>query len=479
MSRQRTLTIAAAILLTSLSLPSQRGVRTLTSTGLTHTDVKLSPNGQWVAFRTSKAGAPALGLSHTSAGSKEIVLFSGSSLTRFLWHPDSRGLYYQNGARIEYVRTVGGVPFLVGTLGGNSPTLHTIDPTGKFLLGVSNDVNLTYRIWRLDTDGQTSATTLHTVPFNFLDWLTVDPSGKFIAFTSQPSGVPFAAAEILRIDIDGKNEYQLSGGPMPDILRLLKVSQPRNLAWVDSGKTLLFAAADVLPAPWQVFRISETDPDPLLMTSSDAIHTDISVAGNWAVYRGTILHKSATPHHHGIVSVMPLEGGGRVLLEPETDWVMTGSPSMDKFNLSVAFGGYPAGSPPLTRSEVQMIALDREVRVYPRAVLGSRLNFELPVNTGERGTLFLSTGILELDPKQQLSLPGFIYRVALDPAVLLPVLSGTGTGSGPLKAQAVIPNDPQLIGWEVYLQGLRVRPVTPAAGDLTRLVKLRFFNYRT
>ena len=109
---------------------------------------------------------------------------------------------------------------------------------------------------------------------------------------------------------------------------------------------------------------------------------------------------------------------------------------------------------------------------------GKVLNFELPVDLGERGTLFLSLDILELDAKAQLSIPGLEYRVALDPAVLLPVIIGTGDGSNPLWASVVIPLVQSLIGLEVYLQGMRIKPGSPLTGDFSRFVKLRFFDYR-
>lgn len=474
----RVLLSVLTLLVLVLTLPSQRGVRTLTTTGRSHSIPKLSPNGNWVAFRTTNAGVAALGISHTDPGSKESILYTGILLTKFFWHPDSRGLFYMRGTVIEYIRTVGGVPLAVGTIGGNSPTMHGIDPTGKYLFGVSRDVNFTYQIWRLNTDGNTNPTTIHTVKFNFLDSLVMDSSGQKIAYTSQPAGAPFAPVDIRRIDADGKHDISMTQGPIPDILRLLAVSRPKDLTWVDQGKTLLFTAADRQAAPWQVYRISEKDPDPLLMTDTNFFHTNPLVRGDWVVYRATIRHQSQTPHDHSIIGLMPTSGGGRVPLEPELDWVINGAPTMDDGNQKIAFAAYAKSAPPGSRPEIQLIYLDREVRTYPRATLGKTLNFELPVALNERGTLFLSTSILELDPKKQLSIPGLVYRVALHPAVILPLLSGIGSGTAPLKVSVTIPLDQSLIGLEVYLQGLRVKPGTPLKGDLTRFVKLRFFDYR-
>ena len=470
--------IALAVLAVVLPLPAQRGVQSLTSSGLAHTEPKLSPNGQWVAFKTTSTGLPALAIIRTDGSSKESILYSGATLTRFCWHPDNRGLYYQRGSAIEFLLTSGGTGLSVGTIPGNGSALHDIDPTGTYLVGSSFDANFSYQIWRLNTDGKTNPSTILRIPNNFIDSLVIDPSGAKIAYTSQPSGAPFAPVDIRRVDVDGKNDMSMSGGPIPDILRLLQVSRPKNLSWVDQGTTLLFMAADRQNAPWQIYRVTDTDHDPMLMTDTEFFHMDPSVHGDWLVYRGTIRHQSQAPHDHAILGLMPSEGGGRVPLEPELDWVLLGAPSMDTGNTMVAFAGYPVGSPPGTRSEIQLMRLDREVRAYPRATLGKVLNFELPVELGERGTLFLSLNILELDAKAQLSIPGLEYRVALDPAILLPVVSGTGDGSNPLRASVVVPLIQSLIGLEVYLQGMRIKPGSSLAGDFSRFVKLRFFDYR-
>jgi len=478
LSSSRVLLTALAVSLTALGSAAQRGVRAITTSGVAHAEPRISPNGKWVAFKTSNNGVTALGIVHTDIGPAERFLFTGKTLTRFCWHPDSRGLFYQTGAAIRYISTLGGTPLAIGTISGNSPTLHGLDPTGAYLVGVSNDTSFNYQIWRLNTDGKTSATTIHRVPFNFIDSVVIDPSGQKIGYTSQPAGAPFAPVDIRRVDVDGKNDMSMSGGAIPDILRLIALRQPKQLAWADDGETLLFTAADLQVAPWQVYRVSETDHDPMLMSGTSFFHTEPSVRGDWLVYRGTIRHQSSTPHDHWVVGIMPPEGGGRVPLEPESDWVMTGAPSMDALQHKVVFAGYAVGSLPGARPEIHLIELDREVRVYPRATIGSALNFELPVASGESGTLFLSADLLALDAGSQVSIPGLVYRVAVNPSVLLPVVSGVGNGVDPLSVRAVIPLDQALIGIQVYLQGLRLKPGSPVSGDLTRFVQLRFFDYR-
>ena len=56
------------------------------------------------------------------------------------------------------------------------------------------------------------------------------------------------------------------------------------------------------------------------------------------------------------------------------------------------------------------------------------------------------------------------------------LISGVGSGQQPLRLTATIPNDTSLIGFTVYLQGVRVQGTNPDRGDFTRYVELQFFK---
>ena len=59
---------------------------------------------------------------------------------------------------------------------------------------------------------------------------------------------------------------------------------------------------------------------------------------------------------------------------------------------------------------------------------------------------------------------------------MAPLRSGVGSGQQPLRLTATIPNDPSLIGFTVYLQGVRIQSTNPDRGDFTRYVELQFFK---
>ncbi|MCA8955798.1 MAG: hypothetical protein KDC87_06980, partial [Planctomycetes bacterium] len=427
----------------------------------------------WVAFKTDQAGVPALGIVHTTAPNSEAVLQSGVGLTRFVWAPDSSGLYYQDGSAVYYTRTQGGTPRLVGTLTGLAPILHDIDSAGTLLIGTRSPKVGDYSVFTFPTSGATAAVDIVQTTGYFLSSVAIDPSGKKIAYTSQASGFPHLPIDVRMVDVDGKNDVSLTGGPIPNTA--VSFSLPRDLVWADAGQTLLFTAIDPASFTWQVARVTTASPLPQALTGGPGFHADTGVSKD----RSTVVYRAITAHNYQVAGVCPAIGGGRVLLEPELDWNFTGKPSTDRTGFRVAFAGYLVGSMPGTRAEIQLIELDREIKVAPLPRLGASVTLELPVALNEQGTLFLSTGLLHPDPTKGptlIPIPGLVYKVALNPAVLIPVLAGVGDGKGPLSLNATVPNDPALNGFTVYLQGLRVKSSSPLSGDLTRYVELQFFQ---
>jgi hypothetical protein len=462
----------------ALTLPSQRGVRTLTTSGVAHSEPRLSPNGKWVAFKTAQNGLPALGIIHTDPNSIETILFSSNTLTHYRWSPDSAGLYFQDGNLISHIRTVGGTPRSIRQVSGSGVRLMAVDPGDKFVLGTRGDSNSNHSIFSLPTDGQSLPNDLLTIQFFYLDHVTIDPSGQKIGYTSQLAGTPFAPIDIRRVDVDGNNDTSLSAGPIPDANRQIAQSLPRDLSWADNGTTLTFTAADnTTTAFWQVFRVSPTQNIPQPLTG-DGQYVGSSVARdqNWMVCSGVVRHSAPPAHFHTVPVLLPAAGGARVPLEPEEDWVIAGAPSIDGFGAKVAFAGYRTTTPGSPRAEVHLIELDREIEVSPRPTLNQSIVFKLPLFNGERGTLFLSTGVVDPDPKLQFALPGFTYRVALQPTVLFPLLTGVGNASGSISISTTVPNDPALVGFTVYLQGMRIIATNPDKGDFTRYAELRFFD---
>ena len=166
---------------------------------------------------------------------------------------------------------------------------------------------------------------------------------------------------------------------------------------------------------------------------------------------------------------MPASGGGRVLLEPDNDWVFQGDPSIDGAGQKVAFAAsFLDEKNNLTTAQVYLVELDREVVIAPRAAPGGKIDISLPVEKGEQGMLFLSVKLL---PKP-FTVVGFTYGVAIDTNLMVQLLNGVGDGSSPLKLSNVqIPNDANLKGIEVYVQGIRSK--NGSTGDFTRYVELQ------
>ncbi len=460
-----TVLAVAALVGSAVMLPSQRGVRALTTVGAS--DVQISPNGNWVAFKTSSNGTSALGIISTVPNSKPSNLVVDKSLTNFIWAPDSAGLYYQIASTVNYIRSIGGTAKQITKISGVNPRIYAPDSKDSFLIGTRSDSAGGNAIFTVPTDSSAFAKDILSSAANFFAHVTLDPTDKKIAYTSQLTQFPHAPIGIRAVDIDGKNDASMSGGTMPRAG--VNVSLPRSLAWSDSGTTVLFVAVDTTKTTWEIMRVTTAGKPPVPMTLPKQHFQRLSVSRDMslAVTMGLTFHGNIVP------IVMPAKGGARIPLEPETNWVFAGPPSIDSGGLKVAFGGYKAGTTG-QRPEVQLIELDREIVVEPRPELKAQLTFKLPLLFGERGTLFLSTGLLPADPKKQLQVPGFTYGVAIDLNILFNLVSGVGKGP-PLSFTATVPNDTALIGFTVYLQGVRVRSTNPDKGDFTRYAELQFF----
>lgn len=448
----------------AVSLPAQRGVRTLTSVGASN--VQVSPNGNWVAFKTSANGTSALGIISVVANSKPSNIVVDKSLTNYIWAPNSAGLYYQIASTINYVRSVGGTPKLIVKVSGINPRLYGVDAKDKFLFGTRSDTKGGNAIFTVPTDSSANAKDILTNAGNFFAHLVIDPTAARFAYTSQLTQFPHSPIDIRAVGVDGKNDASLSGGAMPRTG--VNVGLPRSLAWTDSS-SVLFVAVDTSKTTWEVMRVTTAGKAPIPMTLPKQHFQRLSVSRDLSlvVTMGSTLQGNVVP------IVMPAKGGARIPLEPETSWVFAGPPSIDSGGLKVAFGAYKAGTTG-GRPEVQLIELDREIIVAPRPALKVQLTFKLPLLFGERGTLFLSTGLLPNDPKKQIAVPGYAYAIAIDPNFILPLISGVG-GGAPLSFQATVPNDTALIGYTVYLQGVRLRAGSPVKGDFTRYAELQFF----
>ena len=427
-------------------LPSQQPLTPLTTSNDQHLDSAISPDGLQVVF---KVGLGKIGQVSTRTGAESILVTSfQNDLFDVLWAPDSLELYYVQGDRVRSVSRSGGNPLILATLQGSDLRIWDVDPTGRSIVG-SRRAGGIYHIFTLDTSGQFLPQDI-VESVNVLDDIHVDPSGTVILYRAWPA-LPFAPKEYYRADLDdGGNQVLLQMTGFGD-----------SAAWTDDGQT--FAMTTLTPTEPPTLGLVRVGPSGVqeLLTGTVTVARRSTVSAD----RQWILFEASNPKGGGVnPAVMPGMGGGAVMLASGQNLIfnggsLTGGLSMDHDNLLVAFSANQAdiGGDP---DQIYAVALDREIRVYPRVEVGESLWFELPVELDELGVLALSTGVGVGAP---FTLPGVSGALELlfGPGEIAIILSGMGTGTEPLSRQMEVPNDPALIGQEFYFQGLRI-PVSSA-----------------
>ena len=437
-------------------LPCQRQVKQITKAEEAHFDAKISPDGKSVAFR----GAQKIGVVGTSGGT-ETAVAQGANLGSFVWSPNSAGIYYLDGTTVKFVSKSGGNALSIGT-GSGSLFLWGVDRADKTIYGTRSDNNNNYYVFSLPTSGSASPKDIVSITTNYwVEQVAVDFSGSKLAYFVSLQGV-HKPKDLRVADADGKNEKSWSGGAK-------LASTTRNLAWSDAGKTVIFTTlVQQTSLTWQIGRLTAASTIPDYLTSEPMNHQRSVVGPNlsWIVCQAgvTVLNKN-----HQVPSVMPVDGGGRVILEPDNSWVFQGDPSIDGAGQKVAFAAsYYDTNNKLTTAQVYLVELDREVVIRPRAAPGGKVSFSLPVDKGEQGMLFLSLKLLD----QPFPVVGFTYGVAIDTNLMVQLLRGVGDGNSPLQLTDIpIPNDTNLKGVEVYVQG--IRSPNGNTGDFTRYVELQ------
>ena len=91
----------------------------------------------------------------------------------------------------------------------------------------------------------------------------------------------------------------------------------------------------------------------------------------------------------------------------------------------------------------------------------------MPLPASQIGGVFLSNAI----GTKALAVPGHLYGIVLNPALILVVKAGRSS-NGKLSVTLPVPNNPWLVGQNVYFQGLRT---TGSTGDFTRYIEVRFY----
>lgn len=459
--RQRAARAAFALVcvgsgLAGVLMAQQRTIVPITSTPEEHLGAVISPSGAFAAFRgPDKIAAVAYG------GGPEIVLATGRNLGTFVWAPDSRGIYFLDGADLKSVSVAGGAATTILTLPETNHVLCDVKDDGTRLYGVwfyvrtSGTPAREWHVFSVRTDGSAQPATLIRSVLT-IDGVRLSPDETQMAYREYDP-TPFQPIDLVVAGADGTNRQSLTNNQGMQI----SVSAPW---WEGDASALLFARTDPAISRQVVERlqISTRTITPLTYPTR-ARNLSVAPVGGFVLYEGFWQQGQVwTP-----VMVSP-RGGGHVFLDPSRPIVFRGTPLADaNRGDQVVFSGNLAGA---TTSQVLKVELARELRIEPRIEVGRTFQIELAVGTTEIGAVFLA-GAISSTP---LTLPGLAGAFWLDPTSLVSVLVGIGDGQAPLRTQIAVPNVTFLVRKAMYAQGVRFLDFTPR-GDFTRWAELPIF----
>jgi hypothetical protein len=227
--------------------------------------------------------------------------------------------------------------------------------------------------------------------------------------------------------------------------------------WLDMGQHIVFTTLSPHIAQLHLGRAAAGSP--LEMLTDFAYFTRRSFVRPGSAW---ILCETLAPNVAGVsVAVMPVTGGGEVLLEGGRQLFIAGTNSgslsggltMDTADNKIAVSAGTSASDP--QPQIYVASLDREIRVTPRLQTGQTFRVDLPVNAGELGGVAVSFGLTSGPP---FTLPGVTGGLLLNtaPGQMASAVSGVGTGSGPLSGTWTIPANPGLVGFRLFFQGVRL-----------------------
>ncbi len=435
----------AAIVVALAVLPTARAQRTLTaitSSNRQHVDAKLSHDGSHVAFRVSNQSLGVVG----TVSRIETLLFTSAtaSLNHYCWDPNNVVLYFTDGSAVRSVTRSGGSSLNLGAVAGTNVAVWTTNGNGTVLYGSRTDTAGIGYVWSMPTSG--GAVTDIVPGVGVIDEVRLDRTGRFLLFRLW-SGQPFTPVQYISHDLTGPNGSVI-----------LYTSQAGDNAqsayWLDSGQNFVFSTLSPTVPQLHLGRVGPSGQLQML--------TDYQYFTRRCYVRpgsAWIVAETLAPDGQGIaVGVMPVSGGGLVLLDAGRPlWLNGGSLSggltMDGQDNKVALcaGTSPTDPTP----QVYVASLDREIKVSPRLALGAVFRVDLPVAGSELGAVAVSFG-LTLGPPT--TVPGILGQFDLDvsPGAVATVVSGIGSGAGPLTGAWQIPNNPGLQGFRLFFQGVRL-----------------------
>lgn len=436
----------AAGVLAAGAVAQQRPITDLSGNSSACQNAKVSPDGQFVAYRTGNRLVTV-----RSAGSAEITLTSSTGLGSFLWSAAGTTVFAVDGNNVLGFARTGGGGVTLATIPGNSIALWAADPAGAFLIGTRYVAATSrYHVFRLATSGAQP----HQDLFDSQDELgdfAIDATGQFLVYLQRPV-TPFAAYSLMRAHVDGTNRSDMLGAPLGTVAQ--------GPMWIDAGDRVVVVAVTAMGS-LQLLRVDRrTQTADTLTWNFVHQRPTVSPDGRWIVMESIDGVGGNGP------ALLPVEGGGEVLLHTGERYAYAGSARADGAGQHVVWSASRTrlGEP----ARVFRADLDGEMRVYPRAVVGTTLTFELPCASSEVGAILLG------QRSAPFTLNGIAWQYDLGANFAIIALAAGGGPQAPITVQLPLPNAPVLQGLAIDFQGLRWDPVAQS-GEWTRSGRFSIF----
>jgi hypothetical protein len=424
----------------------QRPLLDLSTTSVACQDASISPDGQFVAYRSGSA----LTVDRVGGGAAQVVVTS-TNLGPFLWSPAGGTLYVLDGNQVVAASRSGGGATNLGGVPGQSVWLWDVDSTNSFLLGTRFDPSTQeYHVFRMATAGGQAPVDLVTSQDELSD-VDLDPTDSWLLFL-QRAPTPFAPYFLMRSAVDGSGITDMRGAPLGVVAQ--------GPQWIDGGDRAVLVGPTALGS-LQLLRVDRLTQSATPLTWA-FVHQrpTVSADGAWVVL-ATVDGVGGTGP-----ALVPVEGGGEVLLYTGEAFSYAGSPNLDSRGTAVVFSARRASNPG-ENARVFQATLDGELRVHPRAEIGAVVLFDLPCSTSEFGAVLLG------QRSAPFALSGIAFDYDLGPAFAILGL-GAGRSTGPLTFPLPIPFAASLQGLVIDFQGLRYSPAAQS-GEWTRSGRLPIF----
>lgn len=433
-----------AVLLLAAMAPRAIGQeRVLTSGNRPHLDASFSPDGRWVAYQ-----AQGDLFVRSLAGGSEFKAYSAGQAMTYLWENNSASLVIFSLDKLLQVSRDGQTKRTIRDMKGQGvQDIYVLTPDGVWVYGVRRTTQQKWIVFRIRLSDGRFEELVNTVPG--VTSLDVDRAGKKLLITAT---VFLFTYNFFQADLDGKNLSVINGTAL---------STPADHGrWLDGTKTLMLEHLGMVGTTvsgFQVWTMEAANGNVRPLTWLPRQRKAVPALSNDGKWIATLEHRPGTGTARALV--LPAEGGGEVILSQplfftgdRIRWAPNG--------MSVIYVGAVDNK---KMADVRVYDFDRLLRLAPTARPGKSGQVTLPLTKGEAGLVFLGFGAAT----PPLKVPGFTGALEIDPAKgLLALYTGAFTD---LTGPWLTPNDANLVGLTVYLQGVRVRVGQGLTGDFLPL----------